>query len=399
MFGTKTTGMKFHKNLTIFLHNCDIGMINLIQRAQFDFERRKTMKKALVGILTLGLIIGLIGSSVGMGQKTLGTLQTNVSTTTVVDTEQELEEYVPKVIIEGKWGKGEDEFYQVYKDLPKDSIIEFKPVYRYSFDIDNKRNIYILTGSKVLKYESNGKWVKTIKIEPPVFGHDIRVDDSGNIFVIFYPWNQPDKFPVVQDWHSSGVKIYNKHLQLKDTYKLRKKTPEGGYSLYKDELGNIWYEDQLNRYPLSVKGKIYDKSKQLKSAQLKMNLSKDKKYYYKVPKKEDFFEILDTQGKLVKKVNTKVGFPAKEKKFLTLDEDGNFYLSFNTHLFEKLEVHKYGIGGRLICRIKMKPPNFERKLLFAPRRSVMVDKFGNIYQLYFSDKKGVKIIKWERVEK
>jgi len=356
------------------------------------------MKKIIKLILVIGWLANAGTSSIALEQKSSEPKQIKESTTTIIAKDEQLEKYVPEVIVEGKWGKGEDEFYQVYKDLPKDSIIEFKPVYRYSFDIDNKRNIYILTGSKVLKYESNGKWVKTIKIEPPVFGHDIRVDDSGNIFVIFYPWNQPDKFPVVQDWHSSGVKIYNKHLQLKDTYKLRKKTPEGGYSLYKDELGNIWYEDQLNRYPLSVKGKIYDKSKQLKSAQLKMNLSKDKKYYYKVPKKEDFFEILDTQGKLVKKVNTKVGFPAKEKKFLTLDEDGNFYLSFNTHLFEKLEVHKYGIGGRLIYRIKMKPPNFERKLLFAPRRSVMVDKFGNIYQLYFSDKEGVKIIKWGRAK-
>ena len=356
------------------------------------------MKKALVGILMLGLIIGPIGSSIGMGQKTLGTPQTNVSTTTVVDTEQELEEYVPKVIIEGKWGKGEDEYYQVSKDF-----IEFKPVYRYSFDIDNEGNICILTGSKILRYEGNGKWRKTIKIEPPDVGRDIRIDTKGNIFVLFGPWCQLDESTLPIDWNAGGMRIYDKIGQLKGRYKLQAKSPEVGppTALYKGEAEDIWYEDKMSRYPFYMKGKISKEAEQLKFAQLKKNESKDKKYHYVLFPKEDIFGILDNNDKFVKKVPIKVDFSIGvngEKKFLSLDEEGSIYFGFNSFLFKNHEVHKYDRNGNFMCKIKMKPPHFEKKLLFSPRRPVVIDKFGNIYQLHISDSEGVKIIKWERVK-
>jgi len=357
------------------------------------------MKKALVGILTLGLIIGLFGSSVGMGQKTLGTPQTNVSTTTIVNTEQELEEYVPKVIIEGKWGKGEDEFYQAYKDLPKNSIIEFKPVYRYSFDIDNEGNICVLTGSKILKYESNGKWVKTIRLEPPDEYYDIRIDTTGNIFVLFSPWCQLDETLPPPDWNASGMRVYDKNGELEGRHRLRAKSPELGppATLYKDDMGNIWYEDKISRYPFYMKGKIYEEPERIKLAQRKKNESKDKKYHYVLFPKEDIFGILDNNDKLVNKVATKVDFSVQEKKFLSLDEEGNLYLGFNDFLFKNHEVHKYDRNGDFVCKVKMKPPYFERKLLYAPSRPVVIDKYGNIYQIYVSDREGVKIIKWEKV--
>jgi len=353
------------------------------------------MKKALVGILTLGLIMGLIRSSIGMGQKTLGTPQTNVSTTTIVNTEQELEEYIPKIIIEGKWGKGEDEYYQV----PKNFSLSL-PMYRYSFDIDSQGNIYILVGYKILKYEENGKWIKTVNIEPPIFGNDIRVASDGNIFIIFSPWQQPENVVKPEDYTSEGIRVYDKSLQFKAIYKIKIRN-FSGYMLYKDNSGDIWYEDRQYRYPFYVRNEIYEEAERLKFAQQRRSESKDKKYHYVLSPKKDFFEILDNNDKSLKKVPIKIDFLASRGDFLSADDD-NLYFDFKSPFYENHEVHKYDLNGNLKHRIKMKPPYFERelcKLCYAPVRPVVIDKFGNIYQLYISDSEGVKIIKWERVKK
>jgi hypothetical protein len=70
-----------------------------------------------------------------------------------------IEEYVPRVIIEGKWGTGPGEFGR-----QGDFDYDLKPE---SLAVDSKGNIYILdfVNNRIQKYSSNGKHLKDIPID------------------------------------------------------------------------------------------------------------------------------------------------------------------------------------------------------------------------------------------
>jgi len=83
------------------------------------------------------------------------------STDTVVT-----EEYVPKVIIEGKWGPGPGEFGSTNPGFVSEKApdIHFKPS---SLAVDSKGNIYILdpVNNRIQKFDENGKYIKSISVE------------------------------------------------------------------------------------------------------------------------------------------------------------------------------------------------------------------------------------------
>jgi hypothetical protein len=70
-----------------------------------------------------------------------------------------IEEYVPKVIIEGKWGTGPGEFGR-----QGDFDYDLKPE---SLAVDSKGNVYILdyVNNRIQKYSSNGKHLNDIPID------------------------------------------------------------------------------------------------------------------------------------------------------------------------------------------------------------------------------------------
>ena len=70
-----------------------------------------------------------------------------------------IEEYVPKVIIEGKWGTGPGEFGR-----QSDFDYDLKPT---SLAVDSKGNIYILdfVNNRIQKYSSDGKHLKDIPVD------------------------------------------------------------------------------------------------------------------------------------------------------------------------------------------------------------------------------------------
>lgn len=81
------------------------------------------------------------------------------STETVNGDNVPIEEYVPKVIIEGKWGTGPGEFGR-----QSDVDYDFKPE---SLAVDSKGNIYILdfVNNRIQKFSSEGKYLRSIKID------------------------------------------------------------------------------------------------------------------------------------------------------------------------------------------------------------------------------------------
>ena len=74
-----------------------------------------------------------------------------------------IEEYVPKVIIEGKWGTGPGEF-GTWGQFVNSEEESYQPS---SIAIDNQGNIYILdlVNERIQKFDSNGKYLKSLLVE------------------------------------------------------------------------------------------------------------------------------------------------------------------------------------------------------------------------------------------
>lgn len=75
-----------------------------------------------------------------------------------------LEEYVPKVIIEGKWGTGSGEFG--YIDMTRWNP-NTEPEYPSSVAVDSKGNIYVLDqiNNRIQKFNDEGKYLLSIPID------------------------------------------------------------------------------------------------------------------------------------------------------------------------------------------------------------------------------------------
>ena len=92
-----------------------------------------------------------------------------------------IEEYVPKGIIEGKWGTGPGEF-GTWGQFVNSEEESYQPS---SIAIDNQGNIYILdlVNERIQKFDSNGRFL--MKFSTDTFKPTrIAVDRSGNIYIV-----------------------------------------------------------------------------------------------------------------------------------------------------------------------------------------------------------------------
>ena len=74
------------------------------------------------------------------------------------------EEYVPEVLIEGKWGKGPGEFDKICHWSLSGDEKTYQPE---SIVVDSKGNIYILdvVNNRIQKFNKEGKYIKSIKVD------------------------------------------------------------------------------------------------------------------------------------------------------------------------------------------------------------------------------------------
>lgn len=75
-----------------------------------------------------------------------------------------VEEYVPQVIIEGKWGTGPGEFGRINQaSAEKHGIMSYGPI---SLDVNSRGEIYILdfVNNRIQKFSSSGKFMRGIPV-------------------------------------------------------------------------------------------------------------------------------------------------------------------------------------------------------------------------------------------
>jgi len=361
------------------------------------------MKKAIVVILMLGLIITLIGNSVGMGQKTLRTPQTNVSTTTIVDTEQELEEYVPKIIIKAKWGTKPGEFGIPPKGTAK----------RYhcpsALTVDSNGNIYVLDrwNQRIQEFTQNGKFKREIKIKTNLLKGEyfrfhekgVAIDKDGYIYC---------EFSIGKD---IGRIVDDRLQKFSPSGKLVKEFSYPG-EWYLETTP--WEEVYLS---FAMTNKCYrfisfeeDKIKPWGEGRIGINGYRFKDFVGDIPK--DTLTVIDKRGnkkelsiplidKFVRKKKEYKKYTLWEIKYLNMDRAGYLYTisNYSTYALGKITkiyketkiVTKSTLAGKVISQIEFSPDYLEGLDIFI----IIVDFKGNIYEMRCRKESGVEIVRWE----
>lgn len=155
----------------------------------------------------------------------------NGSTETINADNVPIEEYVPKVIIEGKWGTGPGEFgydgFYLEGFVPKSA--SFTPddfIYPRSLAIDSKGNIYILdiANNRIQKFDAIGKYQTEFKVDSwsgykkrqdgndgyvcEIKGINVVIDSKDNLF--YYLKRIKDEKETGEVWKFKHDKLVRK---------------------------------------------------------------------------------------------------------------------------------------------------------------------------------------------
>jgi hypothetical protein len=164
-----------------------------------------------------------------------------------------IEEYVPKVIIEGKWGTGPGEFgvawtYASDTESPMSpSGSKSMPIYPSSLAVDGKGNIYVLDAinNRIQKFDAEGKFLKAMAVdaymgeEQPIWYGKVKAEDGREILDRVDSKGKSGKTVGVDAWFPyywpitiEGINIV---IDSKDTlYYYLKRTKDG------KETGEAW---------------------------------------------------------------------------------------------------------------------------------------------------------------
>ncbi|HAX61209.1 MAG TPA: hypothetical protein DCX95_01420 [Elusimicrobia bacterium] len=300
------------------------------------------MRKTILAMA--GLLV--FGWAVSQGQTSTETAtQMQQGTTEQV----QLEEYVPRVIIEGKWGTGPGEFgvAEGYQILPK------------KITVDNKENIFILdtANSRIQKFDKNGKHLFSIPIKSfqknwyydkngPIAGSiekystDVWTDDENQLYVLNIP--KDDK---------RDIEIYENGKTFKTRMTINKKEVESYKKVKKNNIMGF------------LKSDLIEKNKQI---------------IFLIDKNKVEKELVITTEKNLDSV-----------KYLGTDIWNNIYVRCNT--WGGQYIYKYSFSLKLIAKIK----SYEGTKDTFFESDMEIDSKGNIYQLV-TEYPTVRVIKWEK---
>jgi hypothetical protein len=155
-------------------------------------------------------------------------------TVKVVDSEDvPTYEYVPKVIIEGKWGGGPGEFGRWVEMGGEQEIYEPS-----SLAVDSKGNIYILdiVNERIQKFDSDGKYIKSIPVES-FSGKRYEAETTELV-----DKNNPDV--IVEPDNPNMIEVKRKTIEIEPDFKVV------GINIVIDSKDNLYYYLKRSSYSL-----------------------------------------------------------------------------------------------------------------------------------------------------
>jgi len=305
-----------------------------------------------------------------------------------------IEEYVPKVIIEGKWGTGPGEFgvawtYASDTDSPMSpSGSKSMPIYPSSLAVDGKGNIYVLDAinNRIQKFDAEGKFLKAIAAdaymgeEQPIWYGKVKAEDGREILDRVDSKGKSGRTIGVDSWFPyywpitvEGINIV---IDSKDTlYYYLKRAKDG------KETGEVWEfrKDKLVRkYPLSGEQKPESKFKlnPIGNNQWELTVvespspTKPQKHRVRIKKEKEVPQIIveDDSGRLISKIDlnpSAESFKAKSKHarikhdiyLEKILDNGNFRVRIVEGPVDGIvtEEREYTSEGKLVRRIKSPP--------------------------------------------
>jgi len=297
------------------------------------------------------------------------------------------QKYVPKVIIEAKWGSGPGE-------LGYDpSGPGFGPE---GFAIDSDGTIYILDGihGSVKKYNIEGKMLAEYKYEAFNSGHGIVVDKQGNIYVF------------TEDSHNNvdmrEILKYSPQDKSTESFWFPEADPSYGVRT----IGNRMIVEKKGDIIFDSKTFGKEQKESLKSSDIEhMDVQRDgiiRIWSYdkksegvriNIPKKysDEYYSLPNDE-------RIKIGL-----YFLGKDEMNNYYfycsysriyerpLPLGAHRDVKRVIYKYSPMGKLLAMVVLPEP--EIYYLGFPARNMKIDGVGNIYAM-IPYRNGLKIYKF-----
>lgn len=281
------------------------------------------------------------------------------STETVNADNVPIEEYVPKVIIAGKWGAGPGEFgvawtYASDINAPQEESGDIPPIYPASLAVNSKGDIYILdtVNNRIQKFNPNGEYLKSIEVdsyngkEQPIWYGKIKT--SGGIYVLDRVLNKASQgsvvgvdkwFPFYWPLTAEGINVV---VDSKDTlYYYLKRIKDG------KETGEVWEfkDDKLVRktpgdipesiVKRSVRKEIAVKNRDKK--EIALGDLQGKTLILKARKGEDFFDDVSAKKR---RISNKVRMGKDGLLGVVCEEGGELWTNYYTE------------GGKLVKRFR-----------------------------------------------
>ncbi|MEW6104568.1 MAG: hypothetical protein AB1630_12265 [bacterium] len=300
------------------------------------------------------------------------------------------EEYVPRVIIEGRWGTEIGEFGL--------TAWEGEPEWPTSFVLNSKGEICILDhiNNRIQIFSNSGKYLNSIPVEsyeraseakPEQFeesmktwntlGYDFATIRAEDLFL-----DKEDNFYLDQD----RINVKPGGETIRETRRIKHTRAGKKVALSQEKLGKVaLLQDQSGGSLIELEKEKYQVSLGTKTGNIQV------------------IEILNPRNKSIKEIQFKLKYPITEIGFIKTDKKGDIYIFTGW----PPQIYKYDRKRILLCVINLiglPNPYGKHPLISSLPR---IDKEGNIYQMELipnPDKEieyfplyadGIQIIKWE----
>ena len=289
-------------------------------------------------------------------------------------------EYVPEVIIKGKWGKGQKEFGFIDGKGKEPSR---GPT---AVSVDGNDNIYILdtVNKRLLKFTRNGKYLETIDLEQK------RIKIKSKNPLRLYAEKNPKAFQ----------SIYNKSIDDIPKYTYKEidavRFGSGGEEIKIANTGKIYFLPATSSFPESYKLVVYSKKGEIiRGFTEKELIGSDVLHIYNLNIHADsaYLMALDSAGKN--------GYGLEITNSLKINK-----LEWNK-LDRKTKDIKFKHTKKLKRQINSSstiPPKLKSMLKKCREFysiQTAIDSESNIFELVWDEKnldEGAKIIKWKKLK-
>ncbi len=357
----------------------------------------KRLVKSVVLMVLSGLLVFFVAQALFTQERKdiRPTRPPRTQDTTKTGESVQKETYVSAVVISAPWAK---------KNLVYDK--EESPTGEFGYHVDEETaigpscfavastgDIYIADplNNRMQRYNSQGGFISTIPMPRTIA--DICIDQDNNIHL--YGGGSAS---------GSCILKYDQKGKLLQTYPLHTSFSRTGGFIYCDKSGRVFYAYPWSRggagfYQVGTSEKAFsleEQKKSVRSGELGFNsVALDSNFFFKPSatlqkfQRGPFFTI-SLEGDTLKISN-----PIRGGWFFGCDEEGNIYMYFWDSKASLGSIRKYDPEGDFLSTFEYRCKKPYIKLEgFGGSRTMTLDKKGNLYMFCFSDKDGIRVIKW-----